>query len=817
MARSTRTVVLEIRKCLEQLYQGNILLGWRHEFDFNGNMEIEFGEFCKGIQSLREKAHFTVADVERDWKAVDTDEDGKISFREICPYFSALLEGFRSWLQAKFDDPVEMFIDMDKFRTGKIELNVFLSACENGGLVGRTFAVYQNHLELFDESVAPATFSFDVDNLSTLFRGLDFRGNGHLSIDEVVFLEPGYREREALKSGWGTKDAMERAIRDMESARSLVEVYDNRTPGRWSTIPLEPPSYLLTWRQKLDRERMQRKLCHDAADELKSFMCKRHGTLIRAWRRALNPGGKSSVSRQQVLHYCAVNDFPGDSKAAYSCLDRGNQGYLTIEDLDSHAADDLAFFRKQLITCFGGLEEARAALKTWASNYLKMGGLDEKHVAKKSRAGNKISWKAFESFLLQAMQLQDGDPRRHGFGFARVRSLFETLDRDGFTLMHLASDWKFLVQQELLPWAGTLPDEQAKRHFLEELLSSYGSYIAAWIHLLDRDNKNEVTWTEFTAACEEIGFVTNVAGCWRKLDDCCLGAITLLQIDRESHEILLSFRNWAHKTCGSVLAAYAVLDRDGDGAMTCQEFRKASKFFGWDGDAPSLFNALAPRNRGQRGSKKESALSSKDIEFLDTWAEDIQPDTIKSPRGQLQGSPSQVAVSGFGKEQKCASMPHMPYMALTEHTSAGYRGPEIWSNDLISSNCLVGRARRPLSASPPSHATRPANQARSRPSSAAAAFRGKVPPGKLTSIYGPAVFSARRNTSRPASPHSPQSPYVEQQAHIGRRPRGRRYGACNVCELASAGRVPPGITGTLALRNLRCRCPIQRRSMPTLL
>eukprot|EP00931_Biecheleriopsis_adriatica_P088126 TRINITY_DN62504_c0_g1_i1.p1 TRINITY_DN62504_c0_g1~~TRINITY_DN62504_c0_g1_i1.p1 ORF type:complete len:821 (+),score=171.49 TRINITY_DN62504_c0_g1_i1:41-2464(+) len=682
MKRTALTVVTEITQCFEDLY-GNRLAGWRHELDRDGDMHVAFDEFCTGVSSLREKANFSRAsDVVKDWKLVDADNSGRITFEELCPYDGAVLETFRSWMRANFEDPVEMFMDMDRVygkKAGTVELTTFMSSCESLGLVGTPFLLHTTEDGLFDEEATPQEHHISRDDVECLFRGLVLSNDAKLHVDEVIFLERDPEERAVLRAGWGSKDAMERASKDMNAARILSQASNVRNSvGRWNKTFLEPRSHLQAWTQKLKWEQKQRKLNDRSACELKSFMRFHHGTMIRAWRKALNVEGKNRVLRQEVLQYCCMMNFPGNARAAFAGLDSSDQGFLTIEDMDRYAADDLATFRKQLGSCFGSLELALVALKSRGST---------------AKHRTNISFDAFRSFILDAMQLRDGDPRQAGHGVIPIRAVFDALDYSGLGLLHLPSDLHFLADQDFLPWAGAMPDPEATKLFFQELIRRHGNYISAWLHLLDRDSSNEVTWTEFVESCKEIGFHENVAGVWRQLDENFSGYLSLSEIDTESHATLCSFKTWAHANCGSVLAAFEVLDRDSSGDMNCQEFRKSSKFFGWAGDAGALFNALAlaPKRRSQ-----EVTITKKDVEFLDYWP--VQPSRKKGQQ-ELQKVPEQLSQEALyqsvsqalGMKQRCNSTSLL--VGRTQSVSAGTA--EVPK----SPSSLRSRARRPLSAS----------------------------------------------------------------------------------------------------------------------
>eukprot|EP00930_Biecheleria_cincta_P095651 TRINITY_DN87598_c0_g1_i2.p1 TRINITY_DN87598_c0_g1~~TRINITY_DN87598_c0_g1_i2.p1 ORF type:complete len:883 (+),score=155.79 TRINITY_DN87598_c0_g1_i2:34-2649(+) len=859
MEKKSRESVKAICDALDRLY-GNRLAAWRALFDLNGDMQVDFKEFCNGIASLREKANLRVTSVVEDYRALDRNGDGFIYFKDLAPYGSALLDSFREWVQRNFDDPVEMFMDFDSARTGNLFRDNFTAECDARGFTGLDFEVCQTEDGLLDNEGEPGLHTVGQKDLKYIFDGLDFNGNGVLQVEEVIFLERDHHERKVLLAGWGNKNAMEEAIRWLKSDRKTTE--QNSGPqalGRWNHIPLEQPSELEVWKKKLEWQRLQQAYNRRCAANLRSFLRRKHRSVVRAWRTALNPEGRPCVSRAQLLQYCRSREYDGDAKAAYQGLDQEGNGYVLLEDLDRLAADDLACFREQLLIHFGSLEEASRALRT-------QGGIQ--------RVRAKMDFRSFKQMLLETMKLKEGDPRSQSLKFVRSRCLFEALDGDGLGFIQLPRDILYLGQQQYMPCAGVEADPKAADLLLEALLSRYGSYIAAWRQLLDSDNSNEVSWNEFCVACQEIGFATNLAGCWRHLDVDVSGSISLKEIDPASHNVLVSFRNWATKTFGSVMAAFAVLDRDASGSMNCQEFRKASKFFGWEGDATSLFTALAPvRRPGRDDSEACMTVTKQDLEFLDHWL-DLESAVLHLPEELppeefLLGSPL-ARTRGISRSATANSL-RRPSSAASRRNTCGGRG-----SDLLDPRKLVDEVLR--EAGRPRPSVKPMRKASGpRPSSATVARRGRsgglaAPPTAqrdtvaahsplllrgsasvadlLSSSHKPlaahkATMPSKSGSAKLRKASSPSRQHRDElleKAYSPPRSRSpspsrsatcltgsgtiarslsasapassrskstrtaRRHGACESCEASLEGGVAPGILGTIQLRSLRCRC-----------
>lgn len=103
-----------------------------------------------------------------------------------------------------------------------------------------------------------------------------------------------------------------------------------------------------------------------------------------------------------------------------------------------------------------------------------------------------------------------------------------------------------------------------------------------WLLGPDSWDRRNLTWK----SCASLNAVPKkLSKAWRKLDEDLSGFITLGEIDRESHDLLTSFKDWADGSFGSVAMAFKFLDKDGSGELTFSEFRKACKKYRWKGDS----------------------------------------------------------------------------------------------------------------------------------------------------------------------------------------------------------------------------------------
>eukprot|EP00438_Fugacium_kawagutii_P005776 Skav228437 [mRNA] locus=scaffold3558:172793:178853:+ [translate_table: standard] len=190
------------------------------------------------------------------------------------------------------------------------------------------------------------------------------------------------------------------------------------------------------------------------------------------------------------------------------------------------------------------------------------------------------------------------------------------LDTDGDGRLAV-DDFKFLEKWKLPEFLTAKPNAEAKTEVKKQLLQVYKSYLKAWRVALDMDNSNRCTWPEFQAAC----FMGDVAGAWRALDVDLSGSITLQEIDKESSNVLATFKAWADDNFGGIRSAFAVFDSDGSNSVTMREWRYACRIYGFNQGAANLFKQLDGEGMG--------SLSLEQVAFLDDW--DFQPEKEDAP------------------------------------------------------------------------------------------------------------------------------------------------------------------------------------------
>mmetsp|Transcript_130469 Transcript_130469/g.230586 ORF Transcript_130469/g.230586 Transcript_130469/m.230586 type:complete len:766 (-) Transcript_130469:9-2306(-) len=322
----------------------------------------------------------------------------------------------------------------------------------------------------------------------------------------------------------------------------------------------------------------ERKAMAHALAEFKTFLKRKFGNFVRAWRRVLSHDGSLSLKQNELWKACSVIGWPGDVRRLWQAFDKDGSGDVSIEELDPKGAEILAHFRKFIHDKFGGATDAFRAL--------------DKYNMKKVRR---------EEFLAAL--------KFHGFNHP-AKTLFQGLDYLGHKSIILEDlffldKWKppaFLVAQK---------NFQAAEELKELLLRHHKNFLKAWRHCLDPDGSNRCNWGEFEASCQKIGFTGDVAGAWRALDDDLSGFITLHEIHPPSSMTLGCFKSWADEEFGGVRSAFGVFDNDGSNEVSFREFKRACRAYGFNYDVKTVFQALDVERNG--------SLSLDEVTFLDDW------------------------------------------------------------------------------------------------------------------------------------------------------------------------------------------------------
>eukprot|EP00929_Paragymnodinium_shiwhaense_P033236 TRINITY_DN18290_c0_g1_i1.p1 TRINITY_DN18290_c0_g1~~TRINITY_DN18290_c0_g1_i1.p1 ORF type:complete len:866 (+),score=183.07 TRINITY_DN18290_c0_g1_i1:166-2763(+) len=332
------------------------------------------------------------------------------------------------------------------------------------------------------------------------------------------------------------------------------------------------------------RKYQQGQMATEILQDFKRFLKRKYGSYVRAWRAGLSPNGSTQLQKVQFFKACNKIGWTSDVRILWYALDKDESGSISMDELDLPSAQMLVAFQIFVEDAFGSSDAAFRAIDKYKSK--------------------KVRQHEFEEAL-----------RHYGYK-GPLKDLFFGFDK-GNKKFIVEEDLKFIEAWKPLPYLTVKPNGRAMELVKNLLLQNYKTFLKAWRKVLDRGSRNRCNWDEFKSACKKMGFTGDIPGAWRAFDADLSGSICLQELDPASSAFLLSFRKWATNEFGSVKSAFGVFDSDASGEVTCAEFRRACRIYGFAGNTLLLFRALDTERSGK--------LAQAEVAFLDEWALESEP------------------------------------------------------------------------------------------------------------------------------------------------------------------------------------------------
>eukprot|EP00930_Biecheleria_cincta_P015347 TRINITY_DN12838_c0_g1_i2.p1 TRINITY_DN12838_c0_g1~~TRINITY_DN12838_c0_g1_i2.p1 ORF type:complete len:1659 (-),score=424.51 TRINITY_DN12838_c0_g1_i2:53-5029(-) len=572
---------------------GSILTGWR-ALDKDRNGRITFYEFCNACRQMGYHGN-----LKQLWNDLDKNLNGSISLMELDPDAGKVIGEFKLALMNEYGDMAtawEKGIDINK--TGRIEEEEIVAAVKRLGLKMNPHKLYcMLRCAPGKHSKGVTLKDFDADAHQRLQTG---DRDGLVSRPNTEFLEdlPGMGEEVA----W---------------PEDVQKVKKNRTGGA------------MAWKHKLKAEdfAILKKALGDIAqfdlglhnpEKLKHALIGRCGSLLSAWRNALDLDGNGRLSPGEfsvALHRLA---FHGDIKGVFNKLDADGKGYLLFADLDPETDKDLSELRAKLEERFGNM------LLAWIK------GLDKKGTGFVTKAdfvktcsevgfgGNpaKLFRKLKPEVGRQFLCLRDFDTKAHlALSRGDYRMLTEgqgvQIPEEGMLYMSFEERQNCgFFHQIRQAWDASRRDEFAKACMLanvaehridtpEELehlcIRRYGSIIQAWHQCLDLDHNGRLTFNEFCDACRRLGYAGDLKALFHEYGGKEKGHITLKDLDPHGEELVRSFLELLKERYGHVDIAWRKgFGKDPHDSIDEGELKKACQVLGYPHSIKKLFKYLVP-------------------------------------------------------------------------------------------------------------------------------------------------------------------------------------------------------------------------------
>jgi len=654
---------------------GSIVAGWR-SMNVDGSGRLSFYEFCN--QCRRMGYHGNLKEL---WKLLDKNQNGSISLTEVDPEVGYYVGTFKVALMHKYGSLLAAWKQgIDKNNNGRIEETEIENVVK---LLGLSLDPHKLYRFLCPESSSGLTLGeFDPDSWHRYISG-DVKGFAHKPNREFLDDLPA----------------------DMSMPREIKEgpVKDGARKFRQQLVENDRADL-----QVAREEHAKFRLGLHTVDGFKAALVNRCGSLLTAWREALDLDGNQRLTFGEFTQALHRLGFHGNVLGLFKQLDTRGTGVIVFSDLDPDTDADLKEVKSKLIAKYSNL------LIAWVE------ALDT--------AGTGI---VNEDQFVQACQ-EVGFAPEGSDPIKRSKRLFKTIQPDvnrKFVTLHdfdtkafnalNRGDFRMLTERESNPkrplemtfderqregfffkirraWEAGRREEYAKACRMAERLDpgpeteefhhlcvrQFGTIIGAWRGCLDSDKNGKLSFNEFCKACRRLGYSGDLKSLWNQFDAQKKGFISLRDLDPEADELVGSFLKMLADKYGTLDNAWKHgFNKDPHDSIDRQTLEDACKALQYPHNARELFLCLQPvpgrqlltiwdidplcTRKKQRGDPAYLA-DAKPENFTNTSGLDITDNSQADGAANTKGSDMNTATSTRSKASTQSTL-NMPGLSEKQH------------------------------------------------------------------------------------------------------------------------------------------------------
>lgn len=312
-------------------------------------------------------------------------------------------------------------------------------------------------------------------------------------------------------------------------------------------------------------------------DGFHALLKRKYGNTVRGWRLGLDTDGSGKLSYMEFCTACRAMGYEGAIKKLWTELDEDSTGWVSLDEMDSHAAQELGEFRGLLEERFKTVEAAwREGLDTDGSGVLTFTEFKE--------ACRSLGFTGSAKRVFQYLDLDV-------WGTGQIT--MDEIDFLGLPHEEEKEDRRQQLERERTMQKAKTMGAKCVNGFKTLLKRKFGNVVRGWRLGLDNDGNGRLSYMEFCTAVRGLGYEGAIKALWHSLDTDKTGWVSLDELVPGAARELRIFRGLLEKKYSDIETAWRRgLDLDGSGGMRLDEFEEACSRIGYTGDARRLFQYL---------------------------------------------------------------------------------------------------------------------------------------------------------------------------------------------------------------------------------
>jgi hypothetical protein len=373
--------VAELRRMLKERY-GSMLTAWRQALDPHDKGHLSFPELCEALRcvgytgslkacfeelqqnkrkSLEEfdpriedfdpnltgsnalKAHFEELQQKRK-KRLEESHTGFITLKDLDPRLGSIIDEYKDLVRQKYGNLLNGWVQaLDKYGKGCADSEVAQMKSSQLALFTDE-ATFVEHCKFVgfngDAKGLFRTFKTDMSTKMLPVRDWDIRASRALMRGDTGMITEEHKE-----------------VKTPQCELTFNERQETSFHQRWARFQSTSKIADLqaTWEEARDAD-----VAAGDLKTLKQALKRKYGTLASAWRRGLDPEGLSQLPFNEFAVVLRKQGFSGNVRALWHELHAEGEGlgFVTLASFDAEADAILGSFRAQLIQRYGDIISA---------------------------------------------------------------------------------------------------------------------------------------------------------------------------------------------------------------------------------------------------------------------------------------------------------------------------------------------------------------------------------------------------------------------------------------------------------------------------